>query len=293
MERKPLTFGSLFSGIGGFDLGFERAGMECRWQVEIDSYAAAVLQKHWPDVTRWRDVATFPPQDESAWAVDVIAAGPPCQPVSLAGKRKGSNDERWMWGECLRVVAALSPKVFVAENPTGLLADDRGRTFHAILRALSSVGYDAEWHVIPAAAVGAPHRRDRLFIVAWRDWEPVYTVEDFGYCQCCGDRWCSRCDGHAGECPCLTEGKAQDFELVDREWGTVAYANSERGQVQPGGRLAAFQVPKRSRYWKAEPGVSRVVDGVPNRLDRLRCLGNAVVPQIAEIIGRGIVQAIG
>lgn len=287
-----MTFGSLFSGIGGFDLGFERAGMTCKWQVEIDSYAASVLQKHWPETRRWRDVTTFPPEDGGRWEVDVICAGPPCQPVSHAGNQKGAKDERWMWGECLRVVAALCPKVFVAENPVALLSNDGGRAFHAILRALSAVGYDAEWHSVPASAVGAPHTRDRVWLVAWRNYEPVYERDDFGWCNCCGDRWCHRCDEHAGECPCLTEGKAQDFRLVDTEWGTVAYPNGERTQIRSPWEYAKVQVPKRSRQWKAEPGISRVVDGLPNRLDRLRCLGNAVVPQIAEIIGRGIVQAI-
>jgi len=291
MERMPMTFGSLFAGIGGFDLGLERAGMTCKWQVEIDDYASRVLAKHWPSVTRWRDATTFPPNAGEGWEVDVIAAGPPCQPVSLAGKRKGSRDERWMWGECLRVVATLRPKVFVAENPIGLLTDDQGRTFHAILRALSSVGYDAEWHVVPAAAVGAPHRRERLFIVAWREWEPVYEADDFGFCDCCGDRWCDRCDRHAGECACLTEGKAQDFEVVARDWGNAAYPDSKRGKVQSCWSVAAVEMPQRACHWKTEPGVSRVVDGVPNRLDRLRCLGNSVVPQIAELIGRGIVEA--
>ena len=121
-----MTFGSLFAGIGGFDLGLERAGMECRWQVEIDDYASRVLAKHWPHVQRWGDVATFPPDDSDSWSVDAICAGPPCQPIRQAGHRKGKQDERWLWGECLRVVATLKPKVFVAENPTMLLRDDRG-----------------------------------------------------------------------------------------------------------------------------------------------------------------------
>ena len=288
-----MTFGSLFSGIGGFDLGLERAGMECRWQVEIDDYASRVLGKHWPHVNRWRDVCTFPAGDSAEWSVDLICAGVPCQPISQAGKRKGKADDRWMWGECLRIVADLCPRFFVAENPASILSHDSGRTFRGLLRALASVGYVCEWHVVPACAVGAPHRRERVFLVAWRHWEPVYDVKDFELCECCGDRWCSRCDEHAGECPCLTEGKAQDFELVDREWGTVAYSYGERGEIQPCRTLPAFEVLKRSSHWKTEPRISRVVDGVPSRLDRLRCLGNAVVPQVAELIGRAILQAEG
>ena len=121
MANTPLTFGSLFAGIGGFDLGFERAGMVCKWQVERDEYASGVLARHWPSVTRWREVETFPPNDGGDWSVDLICAGVPCQPISQAGKRKGTADERWMWGECLRVVATFCPRFFVAENPVNLL----------------------------------------------------------------------------------------------------------------------------------------------------------------------------
>lgn len=164
-----MRFGSLFSGVGGFDLGFERAGMECAWQVEKDDYAGAVLKKHWPLVPLWREVETFPPDEGDDWRADVICAGPPCQPISSAGHRKGCRDDRWMWGECLRVVATLCPKVFVAENPTNILNDDRGRTFSAIAGALSAVGYMVEWHVIPASAIGACHRRNRVWIMAYTD----------------------------------------------------------------------------------------------------------------------------
>ena len=169
MERKPLTFGSLFAGIGGFDLGFERAGMVCRWQVERDDYASRVLAKHWPDVTRWREAETFPPGDGGNWSVDVICAGVPCQPVSVAGKQKGKDDERWMWGECLRVVATLAPRFFVAENPTALLSDDRGRTFAGIVAAIQAAGYSVDWKTIAAGDLGAPHRRERVFMVARQD----------------------------------------------------------------------------------------------------------------------------
>lgn len=115
----PLTFGSLFAGIGGFDLGFERAGMECRWQVEIDDYARRVLAKHWPNVRRHDDVRTWPQPDTER--VDVICGGPPCQPASIAGLRKGDLDERWMWGETIRIIRDMEPAIAVLENPTGIL----------------------------------------------------------------------------------------------------------------------------------------------------------------------------
>src|SRR5262245_38127917 len=113
-----LTFGSLFAGIGGFDLGFERAGMKCVWQVEIDPYATKVLEKHWPHVRRHDDVQTFPPAGD--WRCDVICGGFPCQPVSLAGKRRGQDDERWLWPHFSRIIRELRPRFAVVENVPGL-----------------------------------------------------------------------------------------------------------------------------------------------------------------------------
>lgn len=157
------TFGSLFAGIGGIDLGFERAGLECKWQVEIDDYATKVLEKHWPDVSRWRDVKTFPPDADNNWSVDVIAGGFPCQDISTAGKGAGINGERsGLFFEIIRLAGQLRPRAIVLENVSALLVRGMG----TVLAELAKVGYDAEWHCIPAAAVGAPHRRDRVFVIA-------------------------------------------------------------------------------------------------------------------------------
>src|SRR5687767_562507 len=110
-----MTFGSLFAGIGGFDLGFERAGMRCEWQVEIDPYCRRVLAKHWPDVRRWDDVRTFPPDGD--WGVDVICGGFPCQDISAAGKQAGIEGERsGLWGEYERIIRVLRPRIVVVEN---------------------------------------------------------------------------------------------------------------------------------------------------------------------------------
>jgi DNA (cytosine-5)-methyltransferase 1 len=295
-----MTFGSLFAGIGGFDLGLERAGMECRWQVENDAYASSVLAKHWPGVTRWGDVRTFPVGDSSDWQVDLICAGVPCQPVSHAGKQKGASDERWMWGEALRVVADLCPGFFVAENPIGLLNHDGGRTFHGILRAFASVGYVCEWHVIPASAVGAPHRRDRVWLVCFRDWVG---------CQADAPRSdTDRIGLHRAEIDIDREAQLRHEQIgVTRQMGAdVADANGRRRKRQrlqkhgdqqgPSGDLAygcsswgRWARPDGCRQqWETEPAVGRVAHGVPNRVERLRCLGNAVVPQVAEVIGRAI-----
>jgi DNA (cytosine-5)-methyltransferase 1 len=294
-----MTFGSLFAGIGGFDLGLERAGMECRWQVEIDAYAQGVLAKHWPDVERWGDVRTFPVGDPSDWHVDLICAGVPCQPVSHAGKQKGAADERWMWGEALRVVADLCPRFFVAENPIGLLNHDGGRTFYGILRAFASVGYVCEWHVISASAVGAPHRRERVWLVAHAD--SVSCTQ--GQPRRAGGRVLGSSAGPQGR-----ENQGQAGAVAGGCGADVADANSRRRQRQ---RLPQHSDQQGSRgdlidgcsswgrrarpdecrqQWATEPSVGRVAHGVPDRVDRLRCLGNAVVPQVAEVIGRAIIE---
>jgi DNA (cytosine-5)-methyltransferase 1 len=158
-----VTVGSLFAGIGGFDLGFERAGFEVKWQVEIDPFCRAVLAKHWPDVRRYEDVRTVGAELER---VDVLCGGFPCQDVSSAGPRIGISGERsGLWGEFHRVICELRPRYVVVENTEGLLA----RGLDRVLGDLAGSGYDAEWACIQAADLGAPHERERLFLVAYPD----------------------------------------------------------------------------------------------------------------------------
>jgi DNA (cytosine-5)-methyltransferase 1 len=157
-----LTFGSLFAGIGGIDLGLERAGMRCKWQVEIDDYATKVLAKHWPDVPKYRDVRGVGAHNLAR--VDVLAGGFPCQDISNAGKRAGITGERsGLWLEFARLICELRPRYVLVENVAALLV----RGIDTVLGRLAALRYDAEWHCIPAAAVGAPHVRDRVFIVAY------------------------------------------------------------------------------------------------------------------------------
>ena len=160
MQR--LTFGSLFAGIGGFDLGFERAGMVCKWQVEIDDYATKVLEKHWPNVHRERDIRQC--GKHNLEYVDVICGGFPCQDISYAGLGAGLEGERsGLFFEAVRLVSELQPRIVVLENVAALLT----RGLDRVLGTLAAIGFDAEWHCIPAAAVGAPHIRDRVFVAAY------------------------------------------------------------------------------------------------------------------------------
>jgi len=159
-----ITFGSLFSGIGGIDLGLERAGMHCEWQVEKDEYCTKVLAKHWPNVTRYGDIRAI--DTSTLTRVDLIAGGFPCQPHSLAGQRKASADERNLWPEFARIIRELRTKWVLVENVVGLLSSEGGNFFGSVLRDLATCGYDAEWFVLSAAQFGAPHLRERAFIVA-------------------------------------------------------------------------------------------------------------------------------
>ena len=309
-DRKPMTFGSLFAGIGGIDLGFERAGLECRWQVEIDDYARKVLAKHWPKVHRHDDVRTWP--NEHAEPVDIIAGGFPCQDISYAGKGAGLDGERsGLFYEVMRIVSVMGPRFVVLENVAALLT----RGIDDVLGSLASLGYDAEWHCIPAAAVGAPHIRDRVFIVGYAASERQQRASLGGTNQsdaCEGSRNAEpsrrsearvpralsdpigeRCDAWSRNVE--SQRHEEDGSQFDNS-GEVPDANgkglAKRQRQDPSGAWAYCRAqPARSGQWLVEPAVGRVAHGVPRRVDRLRCLGNAVVPQVAEYVARRIVES--
>ncbi len=170
-----MTAGSLFAGIGGFDLGLERAGLDVRWQVEIDPFCRAVLARHWPQVRRYEDVRTV--DATNLERVDLICGGFPCQDISYAGNRLGLTGQRsGLWFEFARIIRDLAPGFVVVENVSALLDCGMGD----VLGTLADIGYDAEWHCIPASAFGAPHARDRVWIIAYPDSpgrRPIFDVE--------------------------------------------------------------------------------------------------------------------
>ena len=232
----------LFSGIGGFSLGLERAGMRTVAFCEIEPYCRAVLAKHWPGVPIYEDVRTVTGERLRRDGIepDVIGGGFPCQDISNAGKRAGIDGDRSrLWNEYRRLIGELRPRYAIVENVAAL-------TFRGLLRVLgdlAEIGYDAEWHCIPAYAVGSPQERDRCWIVAYaagRGEQPGGTQRNLGRLQ----NQILRAGWHPDDFP-------------------------------------------------AEPDTPRMVDGVPARTHRIRALGNAVVPQIPEIIGRAIMQAEG
>jgi DNA (cytosine-5)-methyltransferase 1 len=232
----------LFSGIGGFSLGLERAGMQTIAFCEVDPVCRQVLKKHWPNVPIFEDVKTLTAKDIHD-TVDVICGGFPCQDISLAGRGAGLAGERsGLWYEYHRLIEEIRPRYVIIENVAAL----RSRGLDEVLRCLDALGYDAEWHCIPAAAVGAPHRRDRVWIVA-----------------------------HAM--------RSRSSPRVPAE------GHGQEGQSKIADHLSdRFARWEGSRHWATEPDVGRVAHGVPKRVDRLKQLGNAVVPQIPELIGRAI-----
>jgi DNA (cytosine-5)-methyltransferase 1 len=230
----------LFAGIGGMTLGLERAGFRCIGQVEINPFSRQVLAKHWPEVPRHDDVRTAITwwDSEPRPRVDCIAGGYPCQPDSTAGKRLGTDDERWLWPEMARVIHALQPRYVIGENVDG----HRSGGLRFVLRDLDRLGYTATAGTIRACEVGAPHPRPRVFVVAHAN----------------------SVDGPAG----LGAGQGWPLRNLDGE---------PRTWPDPSGWILA--TPPRSRG---------VADGVPAGLDaaRIKALGNAVVPAVAEHIGR-------
>lgn len=225
-----LTVGSLFSGIDGLGLGLERAGMEIAWHSEIDPYAGRVLAKHWPSVPNLGDVTTIDWKDVPR--VDLICGGYPCPAFSQAAR--GRNVAPDLWPYMRDAIARLRPRFVLIEN----VAAHLGRGFSGVLADLHALGFDAEWSVVTACSVGAPHTRRRLFALAYPHGqsEPVFPV-----------------DGEvAGLRPTTSDGRDG---------------------------------------WLPTADDARADDGVPHRLDRDRALGNAVVPQVAEWIGRRIVDA--
>jgi DNA (cytosine-5)-methyltransferase 1 len=241
---------SLFGGIGGIELGLERAGMTTVGQVEIDPYCRQVLARHWPEVPRHDDVRTASDwwDSEERPRVDVVCGGFPCQPFSVAGKRLGTADERWMWPPMVDVIRDVRPSYVFVENVPRLVRD--AVAFGAVLGDLHALGFDAEWASLYASEFGAPQPRRRVKVLAYPQGERSSAHDHLG----------ASGEGHS---PIAARGLS--------------------GLPVHGRRGAA------AAWLEREPDVARLVDGVPSQVDRLRTLGNAVVPAVAEHIGRLIV----
>lgn len=370
-----LSIGSLFSGIGGFELGLERAGLgPTRWQIEIDPYCRSILEKHWPNAERYDDIREIQPVHDISCDLDedcmceprsplepvsIMCGGFPCQDISVAGNREGIAGERsGLWSEYARLVGLVRPRYVLVENVSALLV----RGMDVVLGDLATLGYDAIWDCLPAQAIGAPHRRDRLFVVAWRipdaerdrlrdlskrgrgsalapDGGNAFAVnlgsyladcyggrregervegeecrperEMVGHVDASGDV-AHRCSGsQLGDSECarrqgLSERELHDERQAEPSSGCQGVADAERDRPQ--GVEQAGTAPRtvtRPFTWPPPPGdlqswgrvsvesqpkICRVAHGIPDRVARLRALGNAIVPQCAEVIGRIVME---
>ena len=239
----------LFSGIGGFSLGLERAGMRTVVFCEVDAWCRDQLARNWPEVPAFDDVQTL--TGAAVGAVDVICGGFPCQDISTAGRRAGIDGPRsGLWSQYSRIIGELRPRFVIVENVAALLNLGLGR----VLGDLAALGYDAEWHCISGAAIGAPHLRERIWIIA-------YPAGD-------------RCEGK------LREALAQALDDLSSKalgpWHGTGHPFEDWRKLLD------------------QPELRRMDDGVSSTLDirpRLHAYGNSVFPQIPEAIGRAIMRA--
>ena len=244
----------LFSGIGGFSLGLERAGMTTAAFCEIDPFCRKVLKKHWPSIPCYEDITKLTAEQlkQDGIEVDLICGGFPCQDISIANQNgKGLHGERsGLWHEYARLIGEVRPRYIIIENVTNLTR----RGLADILRDLASLGYDAEWHCIPASALGAAHRRDRVWIIA---------------------------------CPDSLGRSGRDRESPIFEQSLGAY-------IKKGCSLwpeTSVRIANHIRHPETAPDYLRSDYGLSDWVHRIRALGNAVVPQIPKIIGKVIMEA--
>lgn len=322
----------LFSGIGGFSLGLERTGgFETVAFCEIEPFPRRVLAKHWPGVPIYNDVRTLTADvlRRDGIAVDVITGGFPCQDLSVAGKQRGMGEgtRSGLWSEIVRLIGELRPQYVIVENVAALLSgpsEKRGGWFGRVLGDLAECGYDAEWENIPASAVGAPHRRERVWLVAYPNAAQRGQVGK----ACDGlavgsdglSQWQEGPSGSSGGSQHVADA-AQLFGDGGDDYAGISMGAGPLSQLGNGGwaeHLAHAAVIGQSgqgpygqpgypatgsdgqavepvnggvgAIWRFEPDVGRVANGVPDRAHRLAALGNAVVPQIPELIGHAILQ---
>ena len=357
----------LFSGIGGFSIGLERAGFKTVAFCEIDEYCKLVLKKHWKDTKIYSDVRDLTRQkfeEDGLELPEIITGGVPCQPFSVAGRQKGTEDNRHLWPEMFRVIKDFSPKWIIIENVRGLINIQDGVVFERVHADLANEGFETQSFIIPAAGVGAPHRRDRVWVVAYSEFNGLAFAKkresikktiskesqgqnnSFNTTGTSGlstskqimenSRRTIRGQQSTRNKESTQSGTSQETKrsadsdsiarsgkgekvMADSNEGNVetgrqrqrgirqeskrqrissdasrsgqAMANTERVYVQGQQDRSGQEQSRRSGWWDIEPDVGRVADGVQGRIYRLKGLGNSIIPQIAEEIGKAIAKA--
>lgn len=265
-----LKHASLFSGIGGFDLAAECAGWTNVFNCEIDGFCRRVLSYHFPKVKQYYDIRTT---DFTEWRdyIDVLTGGFPCQPFSVAGKRLGTDDNRHLWPEMLRAIREISPRWVVGENVYGFVNWSQGLVLETVCADLESQGYEVQPFVIPACAVGAPHRRDRIWIVAHRS--------DSG----AEGAWAERFGAATSKLAANADGERfSKFNATQKSSSEALYSRKARSRD--------FAARQDWDGFPIEPAVRRRDDGLSDRLDAItfpswcresiKAFGNAIVPQV-------------
>jgi DNA (cytosine-5)-methyltransferase 1 len=327
----------LFSGIGGFSIGLEKVGFNTIAFCEKEDYCRMLLQKHWKGVKIYNDIKECKGKEikETYGRVDILTGGFPCQPYSVAGKQKGTADDRYLWPEMFRVIKEVQPTFVIAENVRGIINIQDGMVFETVCSDLESEGFEIQTFIIPAAGVGAPHKRERVWIVGYSKHNGSLTTKIKRGDNKIDDRTEERKNttleperagrsrdnetmentrrklherssvGEKNEDEARKEN-ANKFERSSSESASnVANTKSEQSiskyyREQPGETSEQEQIKSRGSSswtlreanWLSEPNVGRVVNGVPGRAHRLRGLGNAIVPKIAEEIGRSIMKVL-
>jgi DNA (cytosine-5)-methyltransferase 1 len=307
-----FTFGSLFSGIGGFDRGLEKAGWKCRWQVEIDPWRRKILERHWPDVPRWEDIRKFL-RDGSGlvegraagsipistgleeWAhVDLLCGGFPCQDLSFAGRRIGLKGERsGLFFEFARVARLLQSQWLLIENVPGLLSSNKGEDFAIVLETLSQCGYGLAWRVLDSQYFGVPQRRKRVYIVGYLNSqcppEVLFESESSSGNSQKGQK--------TGES--IAHALRASLRGIDEHTGTT-YVSAPLGAHPQGYRqdldheTYAVCTPTDSNRMRETPELPRWMDACPRCPDNRRyaALGDAVTVNVIEWVGRRIINSI-
>lgn len=297
---------SLFSGGGLGDYGLYLAGMEIAGQVEIDEYCQKILALRFPESKKWRDIKNVKGEEvlKQCGKIDIISGGFPCQPFSLAGKRKGKSDERYLWPEMLRIISEVKPAYVFGENVVGIV----NSALDTVLSDLEGIGYTCQSFIVPACAFDAPHKRQRVWIVGYAE-HFRYTPAEIAGKQARQSAGSSKqhgalanakgngMEGRTAEPQEQSQGKTLrrtiggGKALADtaseqsssanhrREQGTV----SEPREIESGRRRSSGGL--REGYWPSEPAVGRVANGIANRVDRLKLLGNGQVVQAVRWFG--------
>ena len=280
----------LFSGIGGFSLGLERAGFQTVAFCEIEEYPRCVLKKHWPDVPIFKDVRLLDGK-QFRGTVELICGGFPCQPFSVAGKQRGDKDDRNLWPEMLRLIREVRPTFVICENVAGFIK----MALDEMLSELEDEGYTCQSFVIPACAVGAVHRRDRVWVIACRSGSQKDDLSgpDAANANLPGRRQSNKAvEEKASEQPdgvCIQSRQDDTYTSNDRLQRSAEESISRFAHIQ--GELIRRGEAIGVMLDSSEPAILGVCNGFPGRVDRIKALGNAVVPQIPELIGRAILES--